>query len=189
MSITEDKELDNLIEKVKLGDDDAFAFLLSKYTPMLNRVISGFSNAKISYGEAFSEASVALYRSAMSYDTENGSVTFGLYSKICVYRRLCDFYAKATKDDVLVDLDLENIVVNNNIENRLVGNERMSEYLKTAEKILSQYEYEVFLLYVDGCDTKTIADKLGKDVKSVENAKSRMFRTLREESKLFSDSY
>lgn len=175
------------IERVKMGDDRAFVSVLTEYTPMLNKLISGFSNPLVSYDEAFSEASVALHRAAMTYDTENKSVTFGLYAKICVYRRLCDLYEKLAKSNNTVDFDIDKIAVYSNAETRIVGIERMREYLRHAKDILSDYEYQVLLLYIEGCSTKTIAKKLSKDTKSVENAKTRMLRALREDAEFFQD--
>ena len=187
MEKQDEKELYNLIDRVRSRDDSAFAMLLSKYSPMLNGVIAGFSSSLVSYSEAFSEATVALFRAAASYEIGNGSVTFGLYAKICVYRRLCDLYNKVKHDSNIVDLDVDKIPVNSNAEQRLVGIERMREYLAKAQKLLSEYEYEVFLLYIEGYDNQSIAKRLSKDVKSVENAKTRMLRNLRGESELFSD--
>jgi RNA polymerase sporulation-specific sigma factor len=178
-----------LIVKVKARDDVAFADLLTEYTPMLSKLISGFSGPFVSYDEAFSEASVALYRAALSYDFKKNAVTFGLYAKICVYRRLCDLYEKSSKNVNVntVELDVDKIAVYANIESKIVALERMREYLLRAKEILSSYEYSVLLLYVEGYDTADIAKKLSKDKKSVENAKSRMLRALREDERFFRD--
>jgi DNA-binding CsgD family transcriptional regulator len=54
--------------------------------------------------------------------------------------------------------------------------------------VLSDYEYSVLMLYVNGDTTVEIARKLSKDEKSVENAKTRMFRRLRESAAKFSDN-
>ncbi len=181
------KQVNELIARIKDRDDGAFALVLTEYTPMLNKLISGFSNSLVSHDEAFSEASVALYRAAMTYDEANTSVTFGLYAKICVYRRLCDLYEKVSKNHNTVELDVDKIAVYSNAETRMVGLERMREYLKRARELLSDYEYRVLLLYLEGHDTRTMAEKLSRDTKSVENAKSRMLRTLREDAKSFKD--
>ena len=78
-------------------EDDAFSELLSRYTPMINKVISGFSGALVNYDEAFAEACIAFHRAVLSYDlSRSEGITFGLYSRICVYRRLCDFIAFLT---------------------------------------------------------------------------------------------
>ena len=181
-------ELKSLIELVRHGDDGAFSELVSLYTPMINKVISGFVNSYLRYDEAFSEACVALPRAAMSYDVSRSSdVTFGLYSRICVYRRICDLTEKCMKNASIVDVDVELISTESNIEQRLVGRERMSMYIEKARSVLSEYEFAVFILYIDGYSTAEISDKLGRDSKSVENAKSRMIKHLREENDIFSD--
>jgi DNA-directed RNA polymerase specialized sigma24 family protein len=63
----------------------------------------------------------------------------------------------------------------------------MSMFIERARGVLSEYEYEVFMLYIEGYSTAEISEKLGRDFKSVENAKSRMLKHLREESNVFSD--
>ena len=188
MNSCTDADLISIINLVHSGDDGAFSELVSLYSPMMNKVISSFVNSHIHYGEAFSEACVALHRAAISYDvTRSDGVTFGLYARICVYRRLCDLAEKYTRQMSVVDMDLDLISTDGGIEQRIVGRERMSSYLETARSVLSEYEYSVFTLYIDGYSTAEISSKLKRDTKSVENAKSRMIKRLREECVLFSD--
>ncbi len=183
-----DMELSALIHMTRERDDGAFSELARRYTPMINRVIFGFLNSTLRYDEAFSEACFAFHRAVLSYDEGmSDSVTFGLYSRICIYRRLCDFTSVAKNKIPVVDYDVELVSAGGSIEQRIVGHERMSEYLAKAREVLSDYEYRVFLLYIEGDTTQQIADKLGKSNKSVENAKSRMFRHLRDESSSFAD--
>ena len=163
-------------------DDGAFAELLLRYTPMMNKVVSGFRGRRIRTDEAFSEACVALHRAAMSYDLSRTEVTFGLYARICVYRRLCDLAYKEARDECIVDFDVDALAVQSGIESRLVGRENMQEALAVARAVLSDYEYEVFLMYLQGYTTSAIAAQLSKTPKSVDNAKARMIRHLREAS-------
>lgn len=181
-------DINSLVLLVRVGDDGAFSEIVSLYTPMINKVISGFSDPSVSYDEAFSEACVALHRAAMSYDlSRTGEVTFGLYARICVYRRVCDLYEKSAREVPIADVDVYSIPGGVNIEQRLVGRERMREYMQKAKGLLSEYEFSVFKLYIEGYSTREIADKVQKSAKSVENAKSRMLKHLREESDIFSD--
>jgi len=184
----EDNELALLIAMAREHDDEAFSELAHRYTPMIKKVISGFLNSEIRYDEAFSEACFAFHRAVMSYDAGmSDDVTFGLYSRICIYRRMCDLVSRSKKGVSVVDCDVELVGFDSDIEQRIVGRERMEEYLSKARSVLSNYEYRVFLMYIDGATTNEIAKKLGKNNKSVENAKSRMFKHLREESNLFAD--
>lgn len=177
-----------LITMVKERDDVAFDELVLRYTPMMKKVISGFSDSDISYDEAFSEACFALHRAAMSYDVKRSEdITFGLYSRICVFRRMTDFFEKSLKQAPTVDVDVELISAEGSVEERLLERERMSEYMNRARSVLSEYEYNVFLLYIDGYHSAQMAKRLGKNVKSIENAKMRMLKRLRRVSDSFSD--
>ena len=180
MKIMDQVELSVLIHKVRERDDAAFAELVHRYTPMMNKVISGFAGLRVREDEAFSEACIALHRAAMSYDLSRTEVTFGLYAKICIYRRLCDLVGKENRDERIIVLDVDALAVQSGIESVLVGRERMQESLALARTVLSEYEYEVFLLYLQGYTTAAIAKALSKTPKSVDNAKARMIKRLRE---------
>lgn len=167
---------------------DAFAELIARYMPMINKVIAGFDGFSSRYDEVYSEACVAFHRAVISYDISRSSdITFGLYARICVYRKLCDFSSKLSRESMLSDVDVESLVQDFNIEQRLVERERMKQYLERAQSVLSEYEYEVFNLYIGGYSSQEIADKLEKTTKSVENAKTRAFARLRGMQKIFSD--
>lgn len=182
-------DLIELILLVRKRDDAAFSELVSRYGPLINSISSGFVSPTFSYDEAFSDSCVALHRAAMSYDLEQTEVTFGLYARICIYRRLCDGAVRISRHDIINadDVDVDSFSDGTNIESHIVGRERMREYLDKVRLLLSDYEYRVFLLYIEGESTASIAEKLGKTSKSVDNAKARMFKHLRRESALFSD--
>jgi len=175
----EKTSLNELILLVREKNDAAFAELISRYAPMMNKVASGFTCRNLSQDELFSEACVALHRAALSYDLLRVDVTFGLYSKICVYHRLCDVIAKEDKVDYISDIDINTLSESENVESNLEMRERIDEYLRVARGMLSDYEYRVFIAFIDGESNREIAKKLGKDVKSIENAKARVLKRLR----------
>ena len=184
-----DIETNKLILLVRNRDDDAFSELLERYSPMINKVIGSFSGMGVSYDEAYSEGCVALHRAALAYDIARSSdITFGLFARICVYRRICDTLSGNKKTAEVSDIDVNSIAVGSGLEERLLNKERMEEYFIRAKELLSEYEYEVFMLYVDGASTAEMAEKLSRSVKSIENAKLRMLKTLRRESRVFFDN-
>ncbi len=188
MDFYENIDIFELLEMVRESDDAAFSELVRRYTPMMSSVAQSFALQAVNRDELFSEACVALHRAALSYDlSRTEQITFGLYAKICVYRRISDMARKSASSEQTVDVDVDRISIGANVEERILFRERMSEYLRTARSILSEYEHEVFLLYIEGYSAADIAKKLSRDVKSIENAKSRIFKHLREMSKLFSD--
>lgn len=188
MQMLENMSVSDLILKVREGGGEEFSELIRRYLPMIKKVSSSFTTGKIRADEAFCEASVAFYRAAMTYDVERAEVTFGLYARICVYRRLCDLVGKENrKEEFFSDLNVDSISVQSGIESGLVMRETMRRALSVAKSLLSDYEYQVFNLGLEGYGTAAIAERLGQSAKSVDNAKARAIKRLREKSELFSE--
>ncbi len=188
MDKSQETGINDLIVCVREHDDAAFTELVKRYTPMIKKVIVGFYSPNINSDEAFSEACVGLYRAALSYDFSRSDITFGLYARVCVYHRMCDLFGKdvSAKYALIDDLDVESFPVSDALENSIVGREMLNGHLARAREILSEYEYNVFLLYIEGYATSDIAKELNRSAKSVDNAKARIFRRLREEKNRFS---
>ena len=181
-----DMGISELLLLVREGDELAFSELVERYTPMLNKVISLFHGSFVESGEAYNEAYTTLYRAAASYDLSKvDAVTFGLYARICIYRRLCDMVRKELPTDDSIDENVDESSVG--IEDELVAKERMQRAMRAARELLSDYEYQVFSLYVMGYTTAEIAAELQKTAKSVDNAKNRLWRHLREHKDEFTD--
>ena len=186
MEKKEENVISDLLLKIRDGNDDAFSELFLKYTPMIRKLVSGFAFSSIRRDEAFCEASVAFYKATLSYSLEQKDVTFGLYARICVYRKLCDLSRKdSISKEFIADVDIEKISVPAVVETGMIGKERVEATLKIARSILSEYEYEVFLLYLKGYTTAEICSLLSRSAKSVDNAKARLIKRLREESDNF----
>lgn len=183
-----DMEVSSLLLFVRANNNLAFEELAARYSPLINKVISELDTPGARHDEAVSEGYMALYRAAMSYDIENNGVTFGLYAKICIWRRLCDFFGREMREEArLLELDECSLPANSGTEMGIILKENMKRYLKLARTFLSDYEYRVFRLYLCGMTTKEIAEALDASPKSVDNAKHRMMKHLREHSSLFFD--
>ena len=187
MNLYESLDLKELILKCRERDDVAFSELVRRYKPMINKLISAFSLDSFSFDEAFSEACVALHKAALSYDFMKNEVTFGLYARICIKRRLYDIFSKNRESFIAEDVEIESLSSAVNVESMLLFREKVQRYISTAREILSDYEYRIFMLYIQGYDTAAMCKELSRDKKSVENAKARMLKNLRAESGRFSD--
>jgi RNA polymerase sporulation-specific sigma factor len=171
----------DLISLVREGDNLAFAELVKRYTPLINKEISDCDTHSLSVGELYAEACIGLHRAAMTYDSTR-SLTFGLYAKICIYRRLVDLL-RAT-NTLQSDFDVEKLFVTPSIDSRLAAAEHFESLMSRSKSLLSDFEYQIFVLHVQGYRTARIAEILSVSSKSVDNAKNRIFRKLRE---FFSD--
>ncbi len=166
----------DLILRCKNGDGDAFSELLRVYTPLINRAVADMSGD----GEFHTEACIALYKAALSYDLDQQKVTFGLYARICIVRRLLDLSrSRAHSLDMLNDTDVDSIAVSDGIISRLEAKEDIDKLCDVARELLSEYEYGIFLMWLGGCGTGEIASRYARSPKSVDNAKSRIVKKLR----------
>ncbi len=175
MSSLHEQNVEQLIISCRTGDEASFEEIVRRFEPMLASIAGSFS---LDFRDVYSEACFSLRRAVETY-TLDGKVTFGLYAKICVTHAVID-YAKKVKSSVpTVEFDVSDIPVSDGIQSRLEREEERELLLDSARKLLSDYEYDVFLLCLRGDKTAEIARKLGKSAKSVDNAKARMLKTLR----------
>ena len=95
--------------------------------------------------------------------------------------RIVDLLRNAESERNFSDCDVEQMADESSVETSLVERERFDHILSSAKLLLSDYEYRVLLLHIQGYKTTSIASILGRSAKSVDNAKSRLFRRLRQE--------
>jgi RNA polymerase sporulation-specific sigma factor len=131
-------------------------------------------------------AAMALYRAAEAYrvDGEGKKVSFGLYAKVCVrnamiselrrYRREVKKRTLTAKPDENRKRRVKGCIAAGDPLYRIVSEEGMRDILTEFRSALSGYEKEVFEYYIVGKSVTEIAERLGKDEKSVSNALYRM---------------
>ena len=85
------------------------------------------------------------------------------------------------RDHTISEQDVEQIYDDVDPEGELVKRETVDRILSSAKDLLSEYEYRVLLLHIQGYKTAAIADMLSRSAKSVDNAKARLFKRLRAE--------
>ncbi|MBQ8302189.1 MAG: sigma-70 family RNA polymerase sigma factor [Clostridia bacterium] len=187
MDLYRTSETNELIEACRLHNDEAFDELVQRYTPMMRKVVNGFGRPAHEYDELFSEACVALHLAAQKYDLTQSEVTFGLYARICVRNRIVDLLRVADSAHASGEIDIEQLADEDSVEKRIVDRETFDGLLTSARALLSEYEYRVLLLHIQGYKTAAIAKALDRSAKSVDNAKARLFRRLRAEIGSISD--
>ena len=177
----EQKELNQadllaLLSRVREGNNEAFEALCELYAPLLRNMIGRFLNpaAETYEAELTQEAKIALYNAAVTYSSADGSVTFGLYARICVYHALVSFKRKNGKElDVCSIDELTDVFAAQETEPSasLVSAERIAEIYQKAASVLSPFEKRIFDLYfLEEIATADMALMLGKDERSVRNA-------------------
>ena len=185
--IAKNKGIQELIFRVRKGDDEAFSELLSMYTPLIESSLLRSLGDELYalYSEDLrQEATMVFYNSILTYDVEQYEVEFGLYAKICISNALVSqirLYKQKTAEPL--DENAENscnMGAGQDPAERILEEERVTALYALVRNNLSPYEYKVWSLYVSGKTAKDIGKIVGVDEKSVNNAIYRIRKKLRE---------
>lgn len=181
------KDLKSLILAVRNGDQDAFAVLLKQYKPLIDAAVARFSSdeAFALYSEDLrQEASVVFYNSILAYDLDQDEVEFGLFAKICIYNALVSFLRTLKRRSAETVAENPEILLEahdfDDPSAKILEQERLKSLYSIIRKNLSDFEYTVWNYYMSGRSASRIADVLGTDTKSVNNAIYRVRKKLRE---------
>ena len=193
-----DKEVRELLAGVRREEEGAFERLAEKYSSLTESAVHRFApsfgiSGEVGRGDNVYDmddlrqhAAMALYRAAAAYraDEEGEKVSFGLYAKVCIrnamitelrrYRREVKKRTLSGKTDGNRKRRVKGCITVGDPLYRIVSEEGMLETLTAFRSALSGYEKEVFEYYIVGKSVTEIAERLGKDEKSVSNALYRM---------------
>lgn len=182
-------DVNSLLAKICSGDEEAFGVLTAEYKALtegaVRRFAPSFGIDDDRHSELYSEddlrqhASLALYKAALSYDPDDKgkNVSFGLYAKICVNNALVSQLRKYK-----ADLRRREAARNSQRSVKrsadplaeIISVRETDELMRNIAEVLSDYEKEIFDYYIDGKSVGEIAERLGKEEKSVSNALYRM---------------
>ncbi len=170
---------EELVEKAKVGDENATAELIVRFSPMVNSIACDLSE-RFEVEDLAQEGMFGLLSAIYGYDNSKGA-KFSTFASVCVRNRIMNAIKSLSRQnsftvDVLSDVipdfssDPQDIWSNREQSNNLADEFR--------EK-LSDFELEVLKLYLGGFSYNSISQKLGCTAKSIDNALQRIRRKLR----------
>ncbi len=184
-------ELNELLGRVRDGDDIAFVLLCEQYSALTESTVKRFApslgvkngvprnTAAADPDELKQDVIMALYKAARTYDAEGTgkNVSFGLYAKICMnnamitkVRKYKRTLARLEKSVGMMSVEQQHRRFEADTVWQELSHSALSEQLRSAIEELSPYERKVFDLYIDGKRTGEIASALNRTEKSVSNA-------------------
>lgn len=175
-----------LLIAVKGGDQSAFDSLLDQYKPLINASVAKFSSDEafaLYHEDLKQEAALVFYNSILAYDLEQNEVEFGLFAKICIHNALVSVLRslKRRSEEPIAQIP-ETLLTVQDFEDpssRMLERERLKSLYAVIRKNLSNFEYEVWQLYMSGRSAKEIAKRLQTDEKAISNAIYRIRKKLR----------
>lgn len=183
-----DEELDRLARE---GDPDAEETLLLRYKAMVSaRAKAYFMLGGDSY-DITQEGMIGLLSAVRNFDPKGGAA-FSSFARTCVDRRILDAIKAASRqkhqilnEAVTLDGDaqdnehqsLADVISagsDSNPENAILLSETIRLMLEDDTRVLSDAEREVLALLVADYTKEEIAEKTGKNLKSIHNAIARI---------------
>ena len=148
----EGHEVVELLALIRAGKAAAFPRLVDLYHPLLSSRVAAFSLEGEAADDAYSEATLALYRAALRYRGGMG-VTFGLYARVCIDNALKTGYRKNrgghSASEPRVDLvsieDVSAAELATEFSDPLIEKEAFSALVCRMMSALSSYEKTVFI--------------------------------------------
>ncbi len=175
-----------LLYAVRQGNQDAFSALLLRYRPLIDHAVERFSaelRGDAGREDMRQEAMAAFYDAIRSYRTDQEKVEFGLYAKVCIGNRLVSYLRRERRQQGLLSLDAATaqrvMGADGDLLSLMIEEEEARTLTQMIKATLSQYEYDVFSLYLRGYSAAQIAQGMGKGVRSIENAIARIRRKLK----------
>ena len=179
-----EKQLSALLQAAKSGNQQAFEDLLDLYAPLIDSMARQFVNTlsmAFDREDLRQEAILCFFHALMHFDESKTTMPFGAYAKMCIRNGLISYWRshKGEQPILLEDGMLEAVTKEENPAQTLIDQESFLSLYQLVRGELSDYENRIWWLYLSGLTAREIAEQLGKDEKSVQNAIYRIRRKLR----------
>ena len=161
-----DEELTKIINsQTDPMQSSEMALLISRYSPAIRIKAAKLKNKNIEPEDLCQEGYLALFEAVRAFDPEKGS--FSACAGTCINNSM--------KNAVILVPD-----ESGSADEYLITKEDNDEIAEKLLTLLTEKEYDVLRLYLDGYSYKQIAEKMGISQKSVDNGLSRARKKLKE---------
>ena len=170
-----------LIAVARAGDADATEELMRRYKNIVLRSARKFSfNQFAEVDDLVQEGMIGLYSAIGSFSSAAGK-SFKNFVYLCVVRRIYSylrFINRGNPEGERSEIDPESIPEGSTPEDLLLDGESDAEFRLRLVKTLSDFEFRVVTMYLEGMSYAQISEATGKEIKSIDNALARAKRKL-----------
>lgn len=181
----EDKRTDEeLVARSQQGDKQATEELLLRHSGLVRSCARGFFLVGGETEDLIQEGMIGLYRAVEDY--KSGGLSFKNFAYLCVSRRIIDAVkTSASKKNEplntsLSDTDMTLATDGIDPDERMILNDDRREFQQVMSRVLSDFEFKITVMYMDGMSCTEICEATGKSAKSVDNAIQRSKRKLQQ---------
>lgn len=181
--MSEEKKDEELVALSRAGDKQATETLLLRHVGLVRSLARGFFLVGGETEDLLQEGMIGLYNAIGDYKPDSGN-SFKNFARLCVSRRILDA--------VRVAASKKNAPLNGYValtdwlwlgepfsaEDKLILSDEKREFKQRISKELSDFEFKVTMMYMDGMSCSEICEATGKSAKSVDNAIQRSKKKL-----------
>lgn len=186
---------EQLIEKLRGGDEKLMDYILDKYKPLVRKKANAVFLIGGETDDLIQEGMIGLFKAVRDYDVEK-EASFFSFAELCITRQLykaveasnrkkhaplnsyVSFYSKAGEEGHSLAETLTTGGMGDP-EQIVIDQENLKLFWEKLKERLSKMEREVLDEYLSGLNYKQIAVKMGKSPKTIDNALQRIKMKIR----------
>ena len=186
----------NIVLKASKGDKIALEYIIKKYKNFVKSKAKSYFLIGADKEDIIQEGMIGLYKAIRDFDASKTN-SFKGFADICITRQIITAIKTATRqkhiplnsyislnkpvydeesERTLLDIIATSIVTDP--EELIISKEELKHIESKMNELLSDLELQVVEYYLNGKSYQYIADKLQRDVKSIDNALQRVKRKL-----------
>lgn len=187
---------EEVVALAQQADSMAVEYLLYKYKNFVRSKARSYFLIGADHEDIVQEGMIGLFKAIRDYQPDRLS-SFRAFAELCITRQIITAIKTATRQkhvplnsyvslnkpiyDEESDRTLMDVIVEGRVQNPeelIIGREDLVSIRDRVDQVLSGLEQDVLNAYLDGKSYQEIADKLGRHVKSIDNALQRVKRKL-----------
>jgi RNA polymerase sporulation-specific sigma factor len=177
---------EELVTLAQNGDNQAMEELLRRHAGIVRSSARGFFLPGGETEDLIQEGMIGLYQAIGDYQIQEKSSSFKNFAYLCVSRKIIDAVKSAARKKneplnagvFLGDSEWMRNEPHLSPEELLIISDERRELKQKMSRVLSDFEFKITTMYVDGMTCAEICEATGKSAKSVDNAIQRSKRKL-----------
>ena len=186
---------EELIEKLRQGEDDITDYILEKYKPLVSRCAKAMYLIGGENEDLIQEGMIGLFKAVRDYRSDKNS-GFYHFAEMCINRQLYSAVKASNRKKHMplnsyVSLSAKETETGASVSDGLLGETRSPEQMVIEGELwkefrqrlvgkLSKMEKQVLQLYLDGNNYIQIAGLMEKSAKAIDNALQRIRQKIRQ---------
>lgn len=172
-----------LLMRCRKGETEAIEEMLNRYKNLVRAKANTLYLVGADKDDLIQEGMIGLFKAIKEYDQEKNE-SFGAFAQLCVTRQMYTAIkaSQRKKNQPLndyVSLYESAVLFSQNPEESVIDREKTKQLETILEERLSQMERQVLAMHTAGYSCQQIAQGMGKDPKSIDNALQRLRRKLK----------